>query len=79
MTNIKWYTDESAKRVSNLVEHELKKMVALVFPDHLYTHMGISRNDNTNEVTIKLHLRPVGEAYWIKERLDQQDSHKRLT
>ena len=69
--NIKWYTDEAAKRTHAAIEAAIKPICEQMMPNHLFTHMGINRDDITNEIVIKLHLRPIGEARQINERLNR--------
>jgi hypothetical protein len=69
--NTKWYADEAAKRTHAAIEYAIKPMCEKMMPNHLFTHMGINRNELTNEIVIKLHLRPIGEAVWINERLNR--------
>lgn len=76
MIDPKWYADEAAKRTHERVESFVKPMCAQMIPSHLFTHLGIHRNENTNEVILKIHLRPVGEAVFIRERLNDMDAIK---
>ena len=69
--NTQWYTDNSAKQVHEAVEKAIKPMCEQLMPNHLFTHMGINRNEITDEIVIKLHLPPIGEAVWINERLNK--------
>ena len=68
---IRWYNDADARLLHKRVEEYIKPMCVELMSGYAYTHMGINRNEFTQEVTIKLHLRPIGEAYWIDERLKQ--------
>jgi hypothetical protein len=75
---IKWFTDQYAKQKHRELEAFLKPMAEQMFPNHLFTHSGFNRNENTDEITIKLHLRPIGEAMEINDRLDKSDYLKLL-
>lgn len=73
MIDTKWYTDQTAKHTFQQFEQHIKPMCERLIPSHAFTHMGINRNDLTNEVVIRIHLRPIGEAHWINERLNRPD------
>ena len=74
--NVKWYTDNAAKLVHQKVEACIKDMCAEMFRDHLFTHLGINRNEFTNEIVLKIHLRPIGEAVFVRERFEDMDTLK---
>ncbi len=57
-----WYSDQAAYQVHALIKTELNNMVAAVFPGHELSHIGINRNDFTEEVVIRLHLNPFGSV-----------------
>lgn len=76
MSDMKWYNDQSAKRTHERVESFVKPMCAQMLPSHLFAHLGIHMNDITNEVILRIHLRPVGEAVFIRERFKDMDTLK---
>jgi len=69
-----WYTDPTAEATFKEVQRRIEPQIAGLFPDYAMTHMGIKRVDNfeskLNEVQIVIHLRPLGEAWEINERLE---------
>jgi hypothetical protein len=73
----KWYTDQSAKMTHDRLKLHMDKMCAELFPGFVLTHTGFNRMDegqrfNTgrDEIKVVLHLRPIGEAAFIDERLN---------
>lgn len=75
-----WYKDESAKMTHERLKVHMNRMCEELFPNFVLTHTGFNRMDdgqrfNTgrDEIKVVLHLRPIGEAALIEERLNQPD------
>ena len=68
MINTKWYSDESARRAHEVVNKHLEPLIQNVFPEYELSHMGIKRDDNTEEVVIKLHLNKLGQVRVVEDR-----------
>jgi hypothetical protein len=66
--NTKWYADESAKRFHQLLSEELRHIIANVCPGHELSHVGIFRDNCTEEVVLKLHLNPLGRITVVPNR-----------
>ncbi len=60
--NSKWYADEHARRVHAAMSEALRDVIAKLCPGYELSHMGINRNDVTEEVQIRLHLNPLGRV-----------------
>jgi hypothetical protein len=65
--NRQWHRDEASNSAYKAMEDALQPLLGKVMPSHLLTHFGINRDFNTDEVIIKLHLRPLGQAKVIKD------------
>lgn len=78
MTDFQWYADEHARRVHALIKEHLAKMTDQMFPGYELSHMGINRNNNTEEVQLVLHLNPLGRVRVVPERPLQVDANHRL-
>lgn len=66
--NMKWYADEAARRVHARLSEAMKPILAELCPSHELSHLGINRNDLTNEVQLRLHLNPIGSVRVVSER-----------
>jgi hypothetical protein len=59
--NVKtWYTDQSARRLHAVLSEELAVIISRLCPGHELSHCGIHRNEETNEIQLRLHLNPIG-------------------
>jgi hypothetical protein len=69
--DIKWYGDEDAKRLHNLLSEELKPIMARMCPSYELSHVGINRHmhdsDMREEIIIKLHLNPIGSVKVVSD------------
>lgn len=63
----KWFTDEAARRTHLRAQELLSRFVAEMCPGYELSHMGINRNNETNEVQIRLHLNPIGSVRVVPE------------
>lgn len=72
MTNIKWYNDQSAKRAHDVIRENLKPLIQNVFPAYELSHCGFNVNEETEEVTIKLHLNKIGKVKVVDDRREIQ-------
>ena len=59
---MKWFADETARIAHLRAQELLKPFVAELCPGHELSHMGINRNDVTEEVVLILHLNPLGRV-----------------
>jgi hypothetical protein len=60
MIDIKWYNDQTAKIAYDQMRSKLDPLVVEMFPEYELSHFGINRNNDTEEVIIKLHLNKLG-------------------
>ncbi len=67
MTDFKWFADQSARIVHLRAQKLLEPFVAELCPGHELSHMGINRNDITQEVVLVLHLNPLGRVRVVPE------------
>ncbi len=69
-----WYTDPQAEATFKEFERRIGPLVAKLLPSFRMTHLGMKRNESweagKDEIQVVLHLRPLGEAYEINERLN---------
>lgn len=64
--NIKWYADAASKIAYEQLEISLAPFVAENFPGHKLSLVGFNRDLITEEVTIKLHIKPLGNLPSLK-------------
>lgn len=62
MKNVEWFNDQMAQSVYGHMRLAMQSMIAAMCPSHELSHMGFSRNHDTDEVVIKLHLNPLGSV-----------------
>lgn len=68
--DVKWYNDNSAKIAYQLMQSELDPLVAKMFPEYELSHFGVNRNNETEEVVIKLHLNKLGRVRVVSTEPD---------
>ena len=63
---IHWYTDKFAEDVHRVLRDKTNPICAELFPGFILSHAGFNRHTDLctgrDEIIIKLHLRPMGEA-----------------
>lgn len=73
MSSKVWYTDPQAEATFKAFEQQIDPLIAKLLPSFRMTHIGMKRHENREtgkeEIQVVLHLRPLGEAYEINERL----------
>lgn len=75
MKDVTWYNDQSAKLHYEQMKAAFDPIIANMFPNLELSHVGVHRNEVTEEVIIKLHLNQFG-----KIRVVSEDNHiKKLT
>ena len=62
MNKFQWYNDQAAKIAYDRVKAAIETPVAELFPGYELSHLGINRNNDTEEVIIKLHLNQIGQV-----------------
>lgn len=65
----KWFNDEVAQRVHAHTAKLLEGVIAELCPGYELSHMGVNRNDTTEEVVLKLHLNPIGSVRVVSDRI----------
>lgn len=82
-----WFSlnDQHASIAFERIRDAVGPLLAEVFPDFRVTHVGINRRpdkevfiDGRDEITLVLHLRPLGEAFAIDERIKAAGSNALL-
>lgn len=63
----KWYTDNGARKLHYELQQELKPILAKLCPAHELSHAGINRNEITEEITLVLHLNPLGRVRVVSD------------
>ena len=53
-------------------------MIENVFPEYELSHFGVKRDDNTEEVVIKLHLNKLGQVRVVRETEDRKEIQRTL-
>ena len=71
MMDIKWYNDQAAEYAYRATKARLEPVIVDLFPNYELSHFGINRNENTEEIIIKLHLNQLGQVRVV--RTDQDD------
>jgi hypothetical protein len=88
MSDQHWFhpKDWHARLAFEAIKDRLGPLLAEVFPDFQLTHCGFERRpeglrfiDGRDEIQVKLHLRPIGEAYAIQTRLEAMAMPELLT
>lgn len=77
MKDIKWYSDQSAKIAYDRMRDALDPIVVKMFPEYELSHCGFNRDNDTEEVIIKLHLNKLGRVKVVATEPWNED-HKRL-
>jgi hypothetical protein len=62
MMTARWFNDRHAERTHAAMHKALKEVIEKLCPGHELSHFGINRNDETEEVQIRLHLNPLGRV-----------------
>jgi len=55
---VTWYNDQSAKIAFDSLKNSIQPLVNENFPDHDLSHVGFNRSFDTDEIIIKLHIKP---------------------
>ena len=76
--NRKYYNDQLSRMVYDKIKDMVEPAMVELFPNYELSHMGINRNETTEEVVIKLHLNPFGSVRGTGSEPWQED-YKRLT
>jgi ribosomal protein S3 len=76
MMNVKWYNDMSAKIAYDHMRYKLDPIIEEMFPNYELSHVGVNRNEVTEEVTIKLHLNQIGSVRVTETYTDNNDFRK---
>jgi hypothetical protein len=57
-----WFSDRSAQQFHAVLSQELAGIIGRLCPGHELSHCGIHRNEETNEIQLRLHLNPIGKV-----------------
>lgn len=76
------YNDAASQAVLQAFKAALGPTMARIAPDWMLHHIEMRRRERdetmTQEVEIRLVIRPVGEANWGEDDLDRIDAQQRL-
>jgi hypothetical protein len=70
-----WYRDRAAETTFRVLEEEVGPIIDRLLPKYRMTHFGVLTPTSLdlavgrNEIVLQLHLRPLGEAWAIEQRL----------
>ena len=76
--NRKYYNDQHSQMVYYKIKDMVEPAMVELFPNYELSHMGINRNETTEEVVIRLHLNQIGSVKVTGSEPWQED-YKRLT
>ena len=76
--NRKYYNDQHSQMVYYKIKDMVEPAMVELFPNYELSHMGINRNETTEEVVIRLHLNQIGSVRVVGSEPWQED-YKRLT
>ena len=68
---LKWFTDSSAKQANMRMAEYINPMCKDLMPDLAMSHFGVMKDPITQEVQIRIHLRPIAEVNEIHDRLNR--------
>ena len=73
-----WYSDAYAKQVHRALSEELKRIIDKMCPGHELSHVGINRNEETEEIILKLHLNPIGKIKVMDDTIHSELGYSRI-